>query len=161
MIKIRSKNLEATEINHFKINLPECFHTVMNSAGREREWERCKQVKFWAKCANFTQKHSLWNKYANCVSKLPNYCVKSFYKRIIICSCSIQYFFFITTQNNKIGKYSIYVWAWKSEYSNINYKQGPRHRRRIKKEEKAKVVTSVWREEFIHSIPCRAIAVFA
>ena len=37
MIKIRSKNLEATEINHFKINLPECFHTAMNAAGRARE----------------------------------------------------------------------------------------------------------------------------
>ena len=40
MIKIRSKNLEATEINHFKINLPECFHTAMNAAGRARERER-------------------------------------------------------------------------------------------------------------------------
>ena len=138
--------------------MPECFHTVMNSAGRERERESCKQLKFWAKCANFTKKHSLWNKYANCVSKLPNYGVKSLYKMIIICSCSRQYFFNNYTQNNKIGKF---VWAWKSEYSNINYKQGPRHRRRINKEEKAKVVTSVWREEFIHSIPCRAIAVFA
>ena len=36
MIKIRSKNLEATEINHFKIN----FHTAMNAAGRARERER-------------------------------------------------------------------------------------------------------------------------
>ena len=40
MIKIRSKNLEATEINRFKINLPECFHTAMNAAGRARERER-------------------------------------------------------------------------------------------------------------------------
>ena len=40
MIKIRSKNLEATEINHFKINLPECFHTAMNAAGRAKERER-------------------------------------------------------------------------------------------------------------------------